>query len=275
MLLLSVKNISPLRFLTMMLAVVFMIMPLSATAQDEYYDQSLMDKVTGKEKAVFGYFKLGKKAPDYEKWISANPAFQDLPAKKQEEYLISETLRLGGGYGHYSLDHDTLELEIPVNAKVTTKAENNESYFYMEFPNLDLEHNDLPSFHFPYADDHIALIVFELPKLQKMKLNQTQYEAISSKISEFDSFFPATLTLHIRPNEADYEKPVYRSDGSATWLMSGKIAYINCSYDDFRDGLERRKLWDYVAPWYKEIYIEKTTPKTIEYPDPFAHLKKQ
>jgi hypothetical protein len=231
--------------------------------------------VTGEEKAIFAYFKLGKKSPDYEKWIKSSPGYKSSPSGKQIQYLIKESLRLDSGFGEYSLDNDPITIFLDIMAKVTSPDEHGKSYFISELSGVDFSNGQIPSFNFHYADDDVVLVVFDITKLGLMPLTPEQYKVITEKNNEIDSFYPAKLTLHIRPSEADHETPVFSDTGKTMWLMSGKIAYMRCSYDDLLHGETDKQIWDYVAPWYKEIYDEKTKVKVVEYPDPFEILKEK
>lgn len=242
-------------------------------AQTEEEDPSL--KTSGEEQAIFAYFKLLNKSPDYERWISFNPVYKGLSGKKQEKFFIQENLRLGRGFGMYDIEHDPLVISIDVDAKILPPTDDAPAKFNMEFLGVNMDEKQLPSFGFAYGpEEQIILVVFELAKLSEITLNANQFASISEKTDEFNSFFPAKLTLHIRPHEADDKNPVKSPEDKLLWLMSGKIAYMRCSYDDLRHREYDKQLWDYVAPWYKDIYDEKNISEEEKYPDPFAHLKK-
>lgn len=258
----------------LILALAFLVSPYTTScAQTEEEIAS----VTGEEKAVFAYFKLGKKAPDYEKWIKTLPSYMGAPESKKIQALIKESLRLDAGFANYSLDNDPLVITLDIRAKITSPDENGKSFFISEFSNefssIDLENGQIPSFNFPYAEEKVVLVIFELTKLGTMPLTEKQLKSIMDKTDEVDSFFPARLTLHIRPSEADHENAVISDEGVPLWLMSGNIAYMRCSFDDLRTGQDDKHLWDYVAPWYKEIYDEKHAVKIEEYPHPYDALK--
>lgn len=259
--------------LTKFLLIILLCLFFAPIAHAQEDDPSL--KTTGEEQAIFAYFKLLNKSPDYERWISFNPTYKALSGKKQEKFLIQENLRLGRGFGLYDIEHDPLIITIDVNAQILPPTEDAPAKFNMEFLGVNIDDNQLPSFAFPYgSEEQIVLVVFELAKLSGITLNAKQFASISEKTDEFNSFFPAKLTLHIRPHEADGETPVQSHDDQLLWLMSGKIAYMRCSFDDLRSREYDKQLWDYVAPWYKDIYDEKNIPEEEKYPDPFAHLKK-
>lgn len=249
----------------------------SCLARDFSYEKEEEEeqKVTGEEKAVFAYFKLGKKSPDYEKWIQSSSGYKNTSEGKKIQYLLQESLRLDAGFGNYNLSEDPLIISLDVMVKITSPDKDNKSFLYTEFSGIDMSNDQIPSFNFPYADESVVLVVFEITRLGEMPLTPKQVENMTKQTDEKDSYFPAKLDLHIIPSEADHQTPVISDTGKIMWLMSGKIAYMRCSFDDMLHNVLDRQLWDYVAPWYKEIYDEKNKPKEIQYPDPFENLKKR
>ena len=248
----------------------FAFLPVQANAYTD--DGGDVPKATGAEKAVFAYFRLANKAPDYEKWISDQNTYKGLDDTGKEEFLISESLRLGQAFGQYDLDYDPLILHVPVTSTVVSAKDGNPPYFLTEFVNLD-ENQDVPSFNFDYGDDKIALIINGLKIFHKMPLTDEQYALMKEKAGASDESFPAMLEIHVRPTEADHNRALIDRNGTQIWLMAGKIAYLKCSFQDIYNSSEV-KLWDYVAPWYQDIFKEKNTPEEEKYPSPFDLYKK-
>lgn len=268
-----ISNKNTIKFIFLILLTLFLCSMNVVFAETS--DENDSSTITGEEKAVFAFFKLGKKSPDYERWIKSTPLYIATNEAKQIQLLIQESMRLDAGFGAYNLEEDPLVISLDINAQITSPNKEGKSFFMSEFSGIDMSNGQLPSFDFPYVDEKIILVVFELTQLQTMPLSLEQVKAMSEKTDELDSYFPAHLTLFIRPSEADHETPVISDSGKIQWLMSGKIAYMRCSYDDLRTGEDDKQIWEYIAPWYQSTFDKKNAPKVEEYPDPFEILKKK
>ncbi len=227
------------------------------------------NKITQKEKAVFAFFKALGSSPDYDYWIKSNPSYRSLPDKSKERYLLSEKLRLGGGYGSFDRNIDLLELRINVSAKYIPAKNGEKARVLFEF--FDSSDNYIPTFNYPYANDSLSLVVNSLASFSDMALNEKQNQAVLKKIPYEDEDFDATLTLHVRVSRANYRKPISEKPVKQ-WLMIGEIAYLKCDVNSYKEG-NQYMLWDYVAPWYEEIFRIKNMPEEEKYPHPFDLFK--
>ncbi len=230
---------------------------------------SFETKTTPKEKAVFAFFRAINSSPDYEYWIKSNPAYDALPPKKQETYLLREIMRLGYGYGLYDKNKDILELKIDVLVRYIPAGDENEKARIL-FKFFDNSEEYTPTFDYPYGSDVISLVINRLAAFSNMSLNEAQSKAIASKVPYENDDFDATLIIHVRVSKA-MKDPV-RTDPFSQWIMIGDIAYLECRVNlNFTN--QKYTLWDYVAPWYKEEFLIKNMPEEEKYPHPFDLFK--
>ncbi len=230
---------------------------------------SFTTRVTSKEKAVFAFFRALGTSPDYEYWISSKHTYNTLSPREQENYLLQETMRLGGGYGLYDQDIDLLELKINVLAKYIPSVDGKKPRILFNFFDTSKEYT--PTFNYPYGKDTLSLVINRLAMFSNMSLNETQNAAILSKIPYENEDFEATLVVHVRISKVNYKHPVTTSPNNH-WLMVGEVAYLKCNVRSY-EGNEEHMLWDYVAPWHEEIFRIKNTPEEEKYPHPFDLYK--
>ncbi len=226
-------------------------------------------RVTPKEQAVFAFFRALNSSPDYDYWIKSKSTYKSLPSKSQERYLLNETLRLGGGFGSFDQDIDLLELKINVSAIYIPAKDGVKPRVLFEFFNNSK--NYTPTFNYPYGDEVLSLIINRLELYSDMLLNEKQNAAVLKKIPYQDKFFDAALTIHVRVDKANYKKPIAK-DPVVQWLMIGEIAYLKCDVISYETG-RKYMLWDYVAPWHKEVFRMKNMTEEEKYPHPFDLFK--
>lgn len=227
------------------------------------------NQVTKKEQAVFAFFRALGSAPDYDYWIKSKPTYKSLPTKNQENYLLNETLRLGGGYGSFDQDIDLLELKINVSAIYSPAVDGKKPRILFEF--FKSSRNYTPTFNYPYGDEILSLVINKLALYSDMELNEKQNEAVLKKIPYEDKYFDATLIVHVRVDKANYKKPI-KTKPVKQWLMVGEIAYLRCDVSSYETG-RKYMLWDYVAPWHEEVFRMKNMPEEGKYPHPFDLFK--
>ncbi len=249
----------------------YIVITLFIFMQDPHVNakMSLENKVTSKEKAVFAFFRALNIAPDYDSWIKSNPAYKSLPLKSQENYLLSETLRLGGGYGAFDEDIDLLELKINVYARYIPARDGNPPRILFSF--FDTSEGYTPTFIYPYGDELLSLIINRLAIFSDMPLNESQNAVVLKKIPYENENFDATLIVHVRVAKANYKNPISR-DPKIQWLMVGEIGYLKCDVRSYETG-DEYMLWDYVAPWYEEAFRAKNMTEEEKYPHPFDLFK--
>ncbi len=225
--------------------------------------------ITQKEKAVFAFFRALGAAPDYEYWITSGSRYKSLPENKKESYLLNETLRLGRGFSSFNADKDLLELKIDVYAKYVSPKNGDEPRILFDF--LDRSDSYTPTFNYPYGDEILSLIINRLAIFSNMKLNDKQNRAILKKIPYKDEEFDAKLTIRTRVHKANYKTPISK-DPVVQWMMVGEVGYIKCETISYNMG-EKQLLWDYVAPWYEEIFRLQNMKEEEKYPHPFDLFK--
>lgn len=226
------------------------------------------EKTTPKERAVFAFFRAAGSAPDYDFWIKTKGRYEALPEKSRDAYVLNEILRLGRGYSAYDADEDLLELTINVIVKYISAVDDEQPRITFEFFQADEAY--VPTFAYPYGEDVISLIIDRLASFANVPLNEAQNNTLLPKIPYEDDYFDAKLIVHVRVDRADTEKPIM-VHGVEQWLMIGDVAYLKCEVVGFmgRD----RVLWDFVAPWYEEIFEQKNTPEEEKYPHPYDLFK--
>lgn len=242
------------------------IMPTKAQSQ-EYFNT----KITPKEKAIFAFFRAAKVAPEYENWISSTMKYKVLDDTKKKDYLIKEMLRLGRGYGLYDMNTHVLELKAPVVVRYHPAKSNGEQS-HLKFRFYNLEQTNIPTFDFHFGNNTVSLIIENLNVFSNLVLSPEQDQAIRTKIPYETDEFDASLIIHTKVYNADYEHPVEEDKKWRKWLMVGKIAYVKCEVDSFYTQ-QKHILWDYVAPWYEEQFRVKNMPEEEKYPHPYELFK--
>ncbi|PCJ01770.1 MAG: hypothetical protein COB14_03420 [Alphaproteobacteria bacterium] len=226
------------------------------------------EKITPKERAVFAFFRAAGTAPDYDFWIKSNSIFKGMPEKHQSSYVLDETLRLGRGYSAYNEDEDLLVLTINVIAKYISTIDGEQPRIVFEF--FQAEEAYVPTFSYPYGVDVVTLIISRLAAFAGVSLNEDQNNSLLSKIPYKDDYFDAKIVVHVRISSADTKKSMIVDDVKQ-WFMIGEIAYLKCEVAGFMG--KDRLLWDYVAPWYKEMFEQKNMPEEAKYPHPYDLFK--
>ena len=262
-----------------LLVILFLsITSVSLAASDELlqWEEWSKEELTIYEIAVFGFFRLAGKAPDYEYWVTSKKYYDSVPEELKEDYLMKEEMRLGTKFGLYELEEDLLQIQTEVIAELTPPSEEEKGKFTFRFPEDNKTDSFKPAFAFSYGKDVIAISVDELVHFSDMKLSQTQYDRMLEKAPYPDDKFPVIVNIHIQPLSANYENPYINSEtDSKQYVMHGKIGYIECIYQDYTKGGDV-KLWDYLAPWHAEVFIRKKmaaeNPEN-QYPHPYDLFK--
>lgn len=227
-------------------------------------------EVTPEEKAVFAFFKVSGQAPDYEYWIKSQPKYKSTPSSEKEIYLIQESLRLGVGFGKFNPAEKVLTLKLSVVTKYTPAKD--EKPAYISFRILNSQEAYTPTFDFPYSEDVISLIINRFANFSKLPLSETQSHSIQDIIPYENDEFDSEMEIHVRVVRSDIENPIIHPD-KKQWLMVGEIAYIKNQYgSSYSD--KQTKIWDYVAPWYKETFRLQNMPEEEKYPHPYDLFKK-
>gem|GEM_PF-1569708 len=228
------------------------------------------------ELAVFGFFRLGGMAPDYDHWIKSRKYYASVPDELKEEYFLQKSIELGAQFSNYNLDEDLLVIETEVIAELKAATEEGKAVFSFRFPDDDKSKPFNPVFAFSYGPDVIALKVIDLKFFSHMELSESQFKRMESKLDySSDQEFPAILHLRVKPHFADHKKPVLSPDKTKQYIMEGKVGYVNCVQEDYFTH-KKVELWDYVAPWYKEIYerlIREAENPEGQYPHPYDLFK--
>ncbi len=244
------------------------ILAVSSYAQEKITENDL--KISQKEKAVLGFFRLAGVAPDYETWIKAGNGYQEIENdKEKQKFLIAESLRLGQNYSLYNPAKELLEFNTEVIASYSAPRDGKSAFFHFKFP--DQTEDFIPVFEFPYGDNSIALVLNRFAEFSTLPLTLEQFEKISKAMPYEDEEYSAKLSLEVRLTQADMEKPIIRQ-GRYQWMMLGEIAHIRCQIID-PTTLRLSKLWDYVAPWYEKEYYVQTIPEEQKYPHPYDLFK--
>lgn len=222
------------------------------------------------ERGVFAFFHLGQKSPDFDFWVRSTKRFSELSEKDQEDYLISESIRLGTGYGQFDPKTDVLHIQAVVLVHYIPPAGDEPARIFFLFPDQDDEY--IPTFSYPYGkNEWVSLIVNRLAFFADIALKPEHYEIIKQKISQPNTNYEALLTMDIRPTNADHTAPI-KIGTMSQWIMIGEIAYMKCEVENEKTGT-MIQIWDFVAPWYAEEYKQKNLPEDMKYPHPFD-LKK-
>lgn len=229
------------------------------------------------ELAIFGFFRLGGLAPDYDHWIKGKKYYESIPEELRSEYFLQKSIELGAQFSNYDLDEDLLVIETEVIAELTAPTEDEEAIFSFRFPDDDKSTPFNPVFAFAYGPDVIALKVTDLEFFSNMKLSDSQFKRMDNKLDySSDQEFPATLLLRVKPDYADHDKHVANpGDDTIQYIMEGKVGYVNCIQEDYSSS-KKVELWDYIAPWYKEIYerqIREAENPEGQYPHPYDLFK--
>ncbi|MCB1680876.1 MAG: hypothetical protein H6858_09800 [Rhodospirillales bacterium] len=227
-------------------------------------------KASELEKGVFAFFHLGDKSPDFDYWVKSTKHYEELSEKQQEEYLISESIRLGTGYGQFDVKKDLLHIETIVEIHYSEPEGDQPGKIYFQFPEQDDEY--IPTFSYPYGhNEWVSLIINRLALFAEMPVQPEHLEAIKKRVPEPNVQYEAMLTLDVRPTKADHSAPI-KIGTMAQWIMIGEIAYMKCEIENQATG-KMMQLWDFVAPWYLEEYNYKNMPEDMKYPSPFDLMK--
>ena len=256
------------RVIIVLALTVFLLVPLapSKAAGSDKED----DPTTQREKGVFAFFSLGSEPPDVEMWVSSSDEYNGLPYKYKEDYLISQSIRLGTGYGLFDPQKDLLNIRAVVLVHYTGPAEGKPGRVYFQFPNQKKDY--IPTFSYPYIkDEWVSLIINKLALFSDIPLSVEHYDTVKEHLLYEDQMYEGVLTIQVRPTEADHSKPI-KIGSLRQWIMIGEIAYMKCEVDSDKNG-QRQQLWDYVAPWYEDEYRLLVMPEDLKYPHPYD-LKK-
>jgi len=195
------------------------------------------------EKAIFAYFALAGKPPDYAQWIRNSEKYRHEkdPVRKEEIYE-TETLRLKWGYGVYSPEKDYIKLRTPVRLFLMQDEKNPVLYFAFSAENPDY----VPYFPFPYGNEWITMIAYDLERFLSIPLSAEEYKFVAG-IMEPNRPHDGAVTLHLRGTKADTAATM-NMDGTDHWLMMGETGFIELFYAP-PDRTEK-SIWSYEAPWF-------------------------
>ena len=250
---------------TITIFIIIIISVVPAKAQQDFFDTT----ITPNEKAVFAFFRAADTPPDYDFWLKSSKNFDGLSEKKQEEYLVKEMLRLGHGYGNFNAEKDLIKLKIDALGRYEEAKNNKQAQMTLDFFNN--EKNKLPSFDYPFGAGFITLNVDQLNHFINLKLNKANDDIVREKVPYFNDNFDTTLEVHVKAITAKYDEPIIKN-GIHRWIMLGEIGYIRCEYVSLYTH-QRVTLWEYIAPWHEETYVQKTIPEEEKYPHPYDLYK--
>lgn len=227
-------------------------------------------KISSEEEAIFAFFSANRTVPDYEEWIKKTHLYKNIPTtKRKEEYFLKESLRLGRGFSQYNLDRDLLELKTNIVAHYKHDEQSDKDRLSFRFFNLGLEKT--PTFNYPFGENIISLIVDQLEKFADMELTEKNANIVRPKIPYINDDFDAELEIHARVLRADYDNPTTLG-GMKQWIMFGQIGYLKCEYTSMYSG-QTIQLWEYIAPWYEEVYELKNMTEEEKLPHPYDLFK--
>ena len=241
----------------------------SVRAQKKISDEDF--KITQKEKAVLGFFRLAGMAPDYESWIKAGPKYKSFPDKSKEktDFLIEETLRLGQGYSNFNPAKTLLEFNTLVITTYTPPTGNKPALFHFKFPSQTEDY--IPVFEYPYGDNSIALVLNKFADFSTIKLTDDQYEKDLKTMPYQDEEYTARLFIEVKLIKSDLERPIVHQN-IYQWMMLGEVVYMRCQIID-PTNMGQTKLWEYISPWYEKEMRSKNMSEEEKYPHPYDLFK--
>ena len=198
-------------------------------------------RVSEEEKAVFAFFQLGERVPNYDEWIFSLEDYKTAPEDLQEDLYHMHDTRLKWGFGTYNHKEDFL--------KITTKSElfvtEKDSKYMLHFRFPGSEGEEYPYFPYQYREDWIALVVNDLGRFTSIPITQQQYEGLKPFLKDQQTI-KTKMRMRVRPLNADFEKPLLIDD-NYFWVMTGDIAYLGFETENTQTP---QTLYNYTAPWY-------------------------
>ncbi len=235
-------------------------------------------KITEKDKAIFAFYNVRRKKPDYDFWLKTSSKYKNMPEKNKERFLVDEMLRLGQGFSYFDNNEETINIDAPIVVRYAPPKEGTEEekaeQSKLSFQFAGANSSDIPSFEFPLGRDTVAIIANKLNFFSDLKLSEKQDTFIRSKIAEDKDTFIAKLELSLRPTQINNSRTERKKEGGTLWIMMSEIAYIKCVIKS-KDSGQDEILWDYVAPWHKQQFDAINAKKTeAQAPHPYDIYKK-
>lgn len=196
-------------------------------------------RVSEEEKAVFAFFQLVKRTPNYKSWVKTLPSYKQASPETQQDIYDLEETRLKWGFGTF--DHEEDFLKIRTQAELLMTTEDGQTTLHFRFPGSSGE--EYPYFPYSYADAWIALVVNDLGHFANLPITAEQAAQLQRHMKGA-KILPVDMDMRVRATSGDIDTPLLM-DGTYFWVMAGDIAHL-----DFTPTGSDTPIFTYSAPWY-------------------------
>lgn len=197
------------------------------------------------EKAIFSFYKLTKKTPDFQALVEAMPWYKNEEDKSKKRHTYEqESTRLQLEFSNFSPRKNYLKINTDIYMQM--RMSDGQPAFYFKFVNSGSE--ETPYFPYPFADDWIALIIKGLSRFVSIGLDEDQYTRARS-FFQMNETYKGKINLELRPISAEGHSPV-EVGGEKQWLMLADIGLLEFIYRDPATGKKESILGEYKASWY-------------------------
>jgi hypothetical protein len=206
--------------------------------------QAQADAKTSDDKIVaFAFYKGAGATPNFKRWVENTEPYISTPMARRKKVMERELSKLRREFNDFDIQQDLITVRTTVDARIwLPPSDSKEQTGMFIYDYVKSKGDEEKLFAFQYGEDHFAVVVEDLAKMQEMEFPLRQTEFFKHEL--YGSNGRLTAILQLRPKISDIEEP-YNIDADAPhWLLVSEIASM--TFWTPKGVLVHQ----YTAPWY-------------------------